>query len=67
MFVLAERIGCTVAELRNRISYRELLEWRAYDELKALTPEQMQVARLAAMTPAERGRALSEKLRAVSW
>lgn len=30
-FSLAERLGCTVAELLNKIDSQELAEWVAYD------------------------------------
>ena len=35
MFHLAERIGCTVAELAQRITMAELRDWAAYDRIKA--------------------------------
>ena len=34
-FALAERLGCTVAELLARISSRELTEWMAYMRMEA--------------------------------
>lgn len=38
MFVLAERLGMTVAELGRRMSARELSEWLVFDKLSRPDP-----------------------------
>ena len=45
LFVLAERLGMTVAELGDRLTAPELVEWQAFDELRAA--EQEKAERLA--------------------
>ncbi len=36
MFQMAERLGRTVRELEDTLSWRELLEWGAFDKMQAL-------------------------------
>jgi len=38
--MLAERLGCTVEELLERISARELAEWHAFERWKHEQQEQ---------------------------
>lgn len=38
-FVLAEKLGCTVAELRERMSAMEWMQWGRYLAVKAQTRE----------------------------
>lgn len=33
-FVLAEQMGCTVRELRKRLSQAEFVEWQGFYELR---------------------------------
>lgn len=39
MYVLAERLGMTVAELGVRMSHAELVGWAAHDQLTAFERE----------------------------
>jgi len=38
---LAERLGMTVAELRRRMSIREMTDWLGYDRYKAALEDQV--------------------------
>lgn len=38
-FVLAEKLGMTIAELRARMSFDEYLQWRAYFNWQAWRSE----------------------------
>jgi hypothetical protein len=42
MFILAERLGMTVAEVGSRMSARELILWVAHDSLTAQETEMAQ-------------------------
>lgn len=46
LFVLAERLGMTAAELSERLAAPEFSEWIAFDEIRAAEREQAE--RLAA-------------------
>ncbi len=60
MFKLALALGMTVAELENRMSYHELMEWLAFHNLEPFGDEWrqvgMQCSTIANYAPFRKGR-----------
>lgn len=43
MFRLALNLGCTVSELENRMSYKELLEWYEYSQIEPFLSDRVEI------------------------